>query len=142
MKEDSTENREFTGSDKPLSAEQAGNLLKSPEFNLVQRNRIKDIVMSSVLPQIAAARRHNQMMASIDLIRETKDGDLMADILKCCYAKHSYKKIAKVLMKSEKDVPYFTSLNKAIEFVKECEREAVYRVKVALSKKIIIPGGA
>ena len=136
MKDKPTENRIFTGSDEPFTAEQTGNLLKSPEFRIAQENRIKAILDASVSPQIAQARQNRQIMASIDLIRHTKDGDLLADILKCCYSKISYKKIAKTLMKSERELPYFSSLSKAIKFVKEAEKEGLYRVKVALLKKV------
>ena len=141
MNDKPTDNRIFTGSDAPFSAEQVGNLLKSKEFGVVQNNRIKDIVGNTVLPQIAAARRSNQIMVAIDLIRATKDGNLMADILKCRFAGYSHKKIAKTLMKSEADVPYFPSLAKAIKFVENNEKEGLYRVKVQLSKQVIIPGG-
>lgn len=141
MSEKPTENRIFTGSDEPFSAEQTRNLLKSKEFGVAQKNKIKDIVKNTVLPQLAAARRNNQMMVAVDLIRSTKDGNLLADILKCRFGGHSHKKIAKVLIKSEHDVPYFSSLAKAIKFVQKCEKEGIYRVKLALSNKIIIPGG-
>lgn len=144
MKEKPTENRIFTGSDKPFSAEAVRNLIKSPEFDIVQHNRIKNLVANSVTPQVAAVRRRQQMFLAIDLIRPTKDGDLLADILKCRFIGYTYKKIAKVLMKSERDLSYFSSLGKAIKFVKNAEKEGTYRVKVALAKKnptIIIPGG-
>ncbi len=141
MNEKPAENRIFTGNDKPLSAEQVGNIIKSPKFGLVQENKIKEIVTNSVLPQIRKARLDLQLSQAIDLIRPTKDGDLMADILKCIYAGYKYKRIAKTLMKSEKDgVPYFSSLGKAIDFVKKAEKEGLYRVKTMLSKKIIITG--
>lgn len=139
MKEKPTENRLFTGSDDPFTAEQVGNLLKSNEFNLVQEQRIKDVVSKSVTPQIAAARRKIQMFSAMELILPTRDGALLVGILKCRYVGYSHKKIAKILMKSEKDLPYFSSITKAVEFVKNAEKEGTYRVKIALTKKIIIP---
>ncbi len=141
MKEKPTENREFTGSDKNFTAEQAGNLLKSSEFDRVQRKRIKEIVMSTVAPQIESSRKNIQMMQAMELIRPQKDGDLLISILKCRYAGYSHEKIAKTLMKSERDLPHFSSVEKAVKFVKDKESEGFYKVRVALSKKsrIIIP---
>ena len=141
MKEEPTENRKFTGSDDPFTAEQINNLLNSKEFADVQKNRIKDLVDNTIDPRVEAYGRAKQIVQSIDLIRAGKDGDLLADILKCRFAGYSHKKIAKVLMKSERDLPYFTSLEKAIKFVEEKEKEGFYKVKVALSNKsrIIIP---
>lgn len=139
MKEKPTENRIFTGSDDEMSAEQVGNLLSSPEYGIVQQNRIKDLLATTVTPQIAAAKRNRQVMLSIDLIKREKDGELMASVLKCLYVGYTYKKIAKKLMQSERNLPYFSSLGKAIAFVKKLEREGLYRVKMALNKPIIMP---
>lgn len=141
MKENPTENRIFTGSDQPLNAEQLGNLLKSTEFNEAQHNRIRDIAGRASNPRIEAQKRMQQMFVSIELIRPTKDGDLLVNILKCrCYG-YSHKKIAKTLMKSDRDLPSFSSITKAIKFVEEAEREGRYRVNVALTNKnrIITP---
>ena len=141
MKEEPNENRIFTGSDAPLSAEQAGNLLRSPEFNLEQHRRIKDMVDSAKTPQQEAQERAGQLLLACDLIREQKEGDLLAAILKCRIAGYPHSKIAKTLIKSERDLPYFSSLGKAIKFVEKKEREAFYKVRVALSKRsrVIIP---
>jgi len=138
MKEKPTENRIMTGSDKEMSAEQAGNMIKDPKFALVQKNRIKGILASTVAPSIEAFRRRRKMFESIDLIQHTKDGVLMSIILKCRYEGYSYKKIAKVMMKSEINTPHFTSLTKAIKFVKDCEKEGKHRAKTELQKKKII----
>ena len=141
MKEKPTENRKFTGNDKSMSAEQVGNLLKSSEFDIAQKQNIKDILNNTVAPQIEGARRNIQMLKAMELIRPQKEGDLMIIILKCRYAGYSHEKIAKTLMKSERDLPHFSSVEKAAKFVKDKEHEGLYKVKVALSKKsrIIIP---
>ncbi len=141
MKEKPTENRIFTGSDKEFTSEQTYNLLRSPEFSLVQKNRIKKILKNTVSPQIAAARRNQQVMMAIQLIRPTKDGDLLAGILECRFAGYTYKRIAKTLMKLPSGPKCFTSLKQAIKYVEDSEKEAKYRVKVALENKskIILP---
>lgn len=142
MKEKPMDNRIFTGNDQEFSAEQVGNLLKSKEFSQHQKAKIDHMLATSVLPQVQAKEQSRQMLLSFELIRDTKDGDLLISIMRCLTGGYSHKKVAKVLMKSEKDaVPAFQSLTKAIAFVKEREKEAVYRVKCALSKKILIPGG-
>ena len=141
MKENPTENRIFTGTDEPFSAEQLGNLLKSTEFNAEQHNRIKDIVGQASNPRIEAQKLMRDVFRSIDLIRHTKDGDLLVNILKCRYYGYTHKKIAKTLMKSERDLPHWSSITKAVKFVEAAEKEGLYRVNVALSNKdrIIIP---
>ena len=141
MNDNPTDNRIFTGSDKPFSAEQAGNLLKSPEFDLEQHKRIKAIADTAQTPQQMQQEHKKQLLLACELIKDFPDGDLLAIILKCRIVGYSHKKIAKTLMKSERDLPYFTSLGKAIKFVEEKEKEAFYKVRVALSKRsrVIIP---
>lgn len=141
MNEKPTENRKYTGSDKEFTAEQVANLLKSTEFDAEQRKTIKNIAATAVTPEQQKRNDDIQVNMSMELIRGQKDGDLLIAILKCRYAGYSHEKIAKTLMKSERDLPHFTSLDKAVKFVKDKEHEAFYRVKVALAKKsrIIIP---
>ena len=134
MKEQPDINREFTGSDDPFTAEQVGNLLKSTEFADVQKNRIKLIGDNAVNPGTIAQQKMRELFMSTELIKHTKNGDLLANILKCRIAGYPHKKIAKTLMKSERDLPTLSSLAKAITFVKESEKEAFYRVQVELTK--------
>ena len=78
---------------------------------------------------------------AIELIQHTKDGEILCLILKCFFAGYSDKKIAQTLIKSEKskEMPYFNSLSKAIDFVKNSREEAVYRVKCELNKRRVAP---
>ena len=141
-KDKPTENRIFTGSDDEFSAEQAHNLINSPEFKKSQRERAKKIA-AETNPIVDSHRQEREVYMAIDLIRSTKDGELLAAILKCRCAKHSYETIAKILMQNNIPVPiigsYFSSLQKCVEFVKKCEQEGLYRVKVMLSQRRIRP---
>jgi hypothetical protein len=137
-KDNPTLNRIFTGNDKEMSEEQARNLIKSPEYDKFNRQKIKDIISAENAHKIRRVEEIQRNMA-IDLIRKTKDGEVLALILKCYFAGYSDKKIAKTLMKAEKDLPHFTSLQKAIDFVKAAREEAKYRVMVELNKRKITP---
>ena len=92
------------------------------------------------------AKEHlRQITMAISLIRDTKDGELLSDIMYCRVAGYSHKKIAKTLMKAKHTgIPTFPSVGKATKFIESCEKEAAYRVKVALMKRktsrIIMPG--
>ena len=139
MKEKPTENRIFTGSDDELNAEQARNLIKSPEYKKHHEQKVKDmfIIDSPYNQERKIEWEKNQ---AIELIRATKDGELLANILKCVFHGFTDKKIAKTLMKSERrDVKHFASLNVAIQFVKASREEAVERVKAILAARRVAP---
>ena len=135
MEDKPTENRIYTGTDAEFSAEQVVNLLKSPEFAHVQEAKMKEIVDNYTLPQVQQAENERQVMMSFELIRTKKHGTLLIGIMKCRYFKMTHKRIAKLLMKNQTE--YFSSLSKAISFVKDMERRAIGMVKEELSKPII-----
>jgi len=139
-KPEPTLNRIFTGSDAEMTAEQARNLINSPEYDEFNKQKIKDIIASEDAHARLMEETKQRNMA-IDLIRKTKDGEILALILKCFFAGYSDKKIAKTLMRGEKSkgMPYFRSLTKAIHFVVKTREEAVYRVKCELNKRRIAP---
>lgn len=135
------DNRIFTGNDEEVSAEQAYNILHSPKFDQVQKNRIKHILATTPTPQQQNTENAKQMMMAISSIKDTPRGELLVSILKCRYlGKYNYKTIAKIMMKSPKgDRPYFASVKKAILYVKDLEKEALSRVYKVLNRPIILP---
>ena len=137
-KSDPTLNRIFTGNDAEMSAEQARNLIKSPEYEKYTRDKVKNMLAEENAHKRARAEAIQRDMA-IDLIRKTKDGEILALILKCFFAGYSDKKIAKTLMKAEKDMPHFISLSKAIHFVENARKEGLYRVQCELNKRRVAP---
>ena len=104
MSEKPADNRIYTGSDKPFNSDQVNNLLKSKKFGEVQKNRLEALINESVPMQIQARDRARQINMSIDLIKPTKDGELLAGILKCRFAGYSQQKIAKTLKCKVSDI--------------------------------------
>lgn len=135
-KEPIDDNRIFTGNDKPLNVEQAGNIIHSPEFHKLQRSKIDNILKISRKVDSEEDKKH-QLNVAISRIPNKNGGELMRKVLSCRVAGYSYNQMAKALRKF---IDPTASLGKIIKAIKAVEKEAIYRVNVALSQsRIIVP---
>ena len=133
-----TENKEMTGSHDPVTDEQARNIIVSPEYDKKQRDRIARDVANQANPYQEGLQTQQDIQTAISLIEKTKDGQLLAGILRCHFAGLTDKRVALAMMKSDRDVPEFSTVEKAIKFVQDAKVEGLYRVKVALAKRKVV----
>ena len=119
-------NRIFTGEDKPINAEQFSNIIHSTEYDEYQRKRIKEDVKNYV-PKTDTGNNESLRLSISLITRKNKKAEQMfKDVLNARLDGYSIRQIARA-MKVDRSL------------VEKVEKEAIYEVQVALSKRKILP---